>query len=643
MTAATSRVAELEGALSTAKALSEELGSLLLSFDARMGRLHESIMPVQSRSAALARASANVAIALEASERQLALLEIPRLLAPRLSGPVPDDIHAYLQDVEKLVAAAGEYEESAEESAGAAGALEEATRLLEQVCARCEKKLEEVLKRHGRDDRRVEAGAEPPASPLPFPVDDEALPLLQPLIEQLEALSYSSYPAALSRVRAAALAEVLGRLGLERVRGGAVLGKDGRTSLPADALTERVLLWARLLRWLVALVSAEAPLWERLLPTPALASAVLFDIARAPLDSLLGFAEALARDECGADKLFLLLELQGGLAAALPRLPPSLSSSGGGREAVRRAQRLRDAVEGRMRESFADLEGSVGRGERRGAGPDGAIHPTTASLMHSLRRLFDSPQLFDLLCGTEPLSEEELAALGPPPPPPPPQEGKKRRAAAAAAAAHAEAMAEWMASRCSEEALGEVGDAALACIVALLGQLDALSRPLLASRTPGLAPLFLMNNLHAVCQGVRRSPLLLRSLGEEWVAQQESVLSTHADGVLNATWGACAAELVSLEGLGGSSDRERERVKEKFRIFNDTFEAAVASLPHWTVPSLPLREELRRRLGEVVVEPYARFYAACADCGFTKNREKYVRFQPEGVESAFASFFEGLA
>jgi len=199
------RAQVLRAALERNGELTGQLCDLLVTFDARMGRLETAILPVQERSAALTRAAVNVAAAREATEAQLALLRVPEELSVRLRGEVPDDVGPYLEDMRRLTDAASAYEEQAEGSLAAAAALEAATALLETACGRCEAKLEAVLRRHARDDAWAEAGTEPPAS-LPSPFSDAALPLLHALVGQLEALSYDSYADAYARARAYASA-----------------------------------------------------------------------------------------------------------------------------------------------------------------------------------------------------------------------------------------------------------------------------------------------------------------------------------------------------------------------------------------------------------------------------------------------------
>jgi exocyst complex protein 7 len=194
--------------------------------------------------------------------------------------------------------------------------------------------------------------------------------------------------------------------------------------------------------------------------------------------------------------------------------------------------------------------------------------------MHALRRLFELPQLFDLLCGTDPPPRSRKNGTPPP---------------------------------ASEEALEEIGGTTLRVIMALHTALEARAH---ACKAPGLGDLFLLNNLHYMARTVRRAPLLLDTLGEDWLARQEALQASHSDALLAATWGAAAAEVSDTRGLAAASlsAKDRERVKDKFRIFNEALEGLSSQLPHWSVPDAELRGQLRAKLHAAVLPAYEELF-----------------------------------
>lgn len=580
------------------------------------------VCAAQERSGALSLASENLARAQALTEEVLAEFDLARSLESRLNAPVGDDLATYLADVDRLLDVAASFEEKAGAMRAAEPALRSAQELLSRAMARCEEKLKALLSAHARDDSALECGAEPPKGGLAPAVGEAALPALLLLVEHMDAVSYA-WQRSLVSVRARALEAALGRQGLGKLQASEV----GRA--PAEALAERALLWARLLRWLAAHAAPERGLAARLLASPSDGAVASF-VCGPPLEQLLAWGEALVRAPAQAERLFALLDVHCGARAQGALLAAALAG-GPASALLARLAALAQSAGDAARAAFQDMEASVGREERRGAGPDGTVHPLTAAAVLALRRLFEQPRLFDLLCGTQP----------------PPQaarpRGRGRRAAEGEGSPDASAAGADVSSSaaCSEEALEEAGATALRVIVALHTQLEARARGV---RVAGLGELFLLNNLGYVCAALRQAPLLRAALGDEWLERQEALVTAHGEAALEAVWGAAAAEVRDTRGLQPSSlsAKERERVKDKFRLFNEALEAAAGSLPHWSVPDEALRDELKRSLQQSVLHPYTALYNAFPAQTFTKFPDKYVKATPEEAERIFQSFFEGM-
>ena len=542
----------------------------------------------QERARALSVAADNVRAALAATEETLREFDVPRALEARLGAPVGDDVDAYLADVDKLLDAAAFFDDRVATLRAAEPALRGAKELLARAMARCAEKLRSLLDAHARDDSAAAPpGAEPPAE-LPPAVAAEALPAAAKLVQHMASVGDDEYEAVFVSTRSAALETTLRRQGLDK------LAAAEAPRLPPEALGERSLQWARLLRWAAALLAAEAPLATALLPAETAPDA-LAAVADASLNGVCGYGEAVAGAKRSADRLFAFVDVHTAAATALPQLRAALGGDDVECGAADRLEALRDVAGDAAAEAYTDLEASVGRDDRRPAGPDGTVHPLAASTMATLRRLFQAPQLFDMLTGVndrpptpppQPPPQRRSKRDPPPPPPPPPQ--------------------------ASEEALEEVGAAALRVIVALHSALDARGR---GCKAPGLRELFLLNNVAYVTRAVRRTPLLLDALGESWAEAQDSLADAHAEALVAATWGAAEAELRDLRGLDARSlgVKDRERVKDKFRTFNDALDTAAAAMPHWSVTDEALREQLRHRLQAAVLQPYEALYDAFAE------------------------------
>ena len=602
----------LKALLATNSTLTTELETILVNFDRRMGRLEEAILPVQERSGALRLASENLAKAAELTQAVLADFDVARGLDALLSAPVGDDVGAYLANVDKLLDVASKFQDRVDHSRAAEPALKAAQDLLTRAMGRCEEKLKQLLTSNARSDSQL-GGAEPEKQALGPAVSPDALPQLLELVQHMDAVAYTSYQRAYVAVRAKALDAVLQRAGLAKV---AEASADV-ARIPPEALTERAAVWARVMRWLVAFLGPERATAAQLLADPVDSQAVTA-LAERPLNTLLAFGAALFAGPHVAERLFAFLSVHAAAAEAVPKLQEPLAGPAGAK-ALQRLDALAEAAGEAAREAFEDLEASVGRGDSRPAGPDGTVHPLTAGSMHALRRVFDAPQHMDLLCGTEP--------------PPPPEAGQRKKKGKKQLEQE---------QLCSPEALEVAGGVAIRVIVAVHTQLESRARPL-AAKAPALAELFLANNVAYMTSIVTRTPLLASALGEEWVERQEGEVERHCDALVEATFGAVGDALNDLYGLdpGSLSTKDRERVKDKFRAFNEALEAHSQVMPQWSAPDEELRGRLRDKVMERVLKPYLVLFTQYADSSFTKFKEKYVRHTPQEAARAVAAFFEG--
>ena len=58
------------------------------------------------------------------------------------------------------------------------------------------------------------------------------------------------------------------------------------------------------------------------------------------------------------------------------------------------------------------------------------------------------------------------------------------------------------------------------------------------------------------------------------------------------------------------------------------------------VNDVNLRERLRKESKECIVKPFRDFFEKFAQKDFTKNRDKYIRYEPQDVEKMIENFFD---
>ncbi|KAK9187472.1 hypothetical protein WN944_018867 [Citrus x changshan-huyou] len=172
-------------------------------------------------------------------------------------------------------------------------------------------------------------------------------------------------------------------------------------------------------------------------------------------------------------------------------------------------------------------------------------------------------------------------------------------------------------------------------------------------KDPALTHLFLMNNIHYMVRSVRRSEAK-DLLGDDWVQIHRRIVQQHANQYKRTAW-AKILQCLSVQGLtssggggsvatdgGNSSGVSRALIKDRFKVFNIQFEELHQKQSQWTVPDTELRESLRLAVAEVLLPAYRSFvkrFGPLVENG--KNPQKYIRYSAEDLERMLGEFFEG--
>ena len=645
-------------------ATSSALTDVLAGFGGLLSRLEEAILPVQTRSEQLSAADARLAAASSSVTSLLAQLDGAKAAEKRLgAAALPSDATRWLSDVRAVVAHVASLSDARERGVRAAeGAAAAAAALLSSAGAKAGERLTTELdaataaataaaaaataasdaaldggkKRRGgrRDD------APPNELPLPPPLPEESLPSLRALCDGLHAAGCGGDAARrVASSRGGALGEALSAAGLDRLRlanqekqsqQSPKLGvSEQLAGVPGEALGEKALLWGRLLRCAVSSLAADcAPggALSQLLPEPDVAAAAGVVASCDAFEVLLRFGDALSTTPPSASRLFACLDAHAAAASASPALRALLPRS---HAAPPRLEAVAASCGALASACFADVVPSIGRDDKRPAPQDGGIHPCVAAGMRALRTLYDDhygPRFELLVAGSSASSSKQ----------------SRRRAEQSASSADASGSSQPP----SPEAASAVASAARS-VVSSLSALIASRAAALRSAPPGLGDLFSLNNGAFVALQAASSPQLAAALGgRAFLEAAQAEAESRLRSVVGATWGAAASLLGdgARSGLVPSrlSAKERETVKDRFRAFNECFEAAAPALPKWAAPDAALRSRLKEELGDAVLKPYGELFAAFADSGFTKFRERYVKHHPEEAARVFESFFEGL-
>lgn len=90
-------------------------------------------------------------------------------------------------------------------------------------------------------------------------------------------------------------------------------------------------------------------------------------------------------------------------------------------------------------------------------------------------------------------------------------------------------------------------------------------------------------------------------------------------------------------------DKDRAVIKEKFAGFNKELEEIIKVQRSYSIPDVELRESVKRDNKEYILPKYNAFYEMFSNLNFTKNREKYIKFTPEQISASIDRFFDVAA
>ncbi|WOH08871.1 hypothetical protein DCAR_0728322 [Daucus carota subsp. sativus] len=337
---------------------------------------------------------------------------------------------------------------------------------------------------------------------------------------------------------------------------------------------------------------------------PSISWNLFANLARTVLIQLLGFAEAVAITKSSTDKLFKFLDMY----ETLRDLIPAVSSDSGEEsenELKSEIENARDRIGQAAVNSFTDLENSIKNDVAKTPVPGGAVHPLTRYVMNylkyacefndALKDIFEKHTKFDSSA-----SDESSGSTSP-----------------------------------FSQRLVQVMDL-------LDANLEAKSK---LYKDPSLCYIFLMNNGRYILQKAKGTAEIHLVMGDTWCRKRSTVVRHYHKSYQRDTWGRLL-QCISLEGLQQGNGRVSKTVlKEKFKNFNTMFDEIHKTQSTWIVSDEQLLSELRASISAVVTPAYRSFlgrYRHVLD-GSRSHVEKYIKYQPEDIETLIEELFEGNA
>ncbi|XP_047962923.1 exocyst complex component EXO70A1-like isoform X1 [Salvia hispanica] len=627
------RAAQMREALLKSQSITDNMVSILGSFDHRLSALETAMRPTQLRTHAIRRAHENIDKTLKAAEVILSQFDLSRQAEAKILKGPHEDLESYLQAIEQLRNNV-QFFSNNRSFKSSDGVLNHTNNLLAKAISKLEEEFKQLLLSYSKPvepERLFEClpnSMRPSESPghstgkiqsssshhdnqnntsessvytTPALIPPRVLPLLHDLaLQMVQAGNQQQLQKTYRDTRSVVLEESLRKLGVEK------LSKDDVQKMQWEILEAKIGNWIHYMRIAVKLLFAgERKVCDQIFEGfDPLMDQCFAEVTAGSVAVLLSFGDAIAKSKRSPEKLFVLLdmyEIMRELHSEIEALFRGKACTEIRDSALGLTKRLAQTAQ----ETFGDFEEAVEKDATKTAVADGTVHPLTSYVINYVKFLFDYQstlkQLFQEFENKDD-SNSQLAAV------------------------------------------------TMRIMQALQTNLDGKSKQY---RDTSLTHLFLMNNIHYMVRSVRRSEAK-DLLGDDWVQRHRRVVQQHANQYKRIAW-AKILQCLSVQGLtssgggssvgadgGNSSGVSRAIVKDRLKTFNVQFEELHQRQSQWTVPDTELRESLRLAVAEVLLPAYRSFikrFGPLVENG--KNPQKYIRYTPEDLEHMLGEFFEG--
>lgn len=625
------RAAMMRESLQKSQTITDNVVSILGSFDSRLSALETAMRPTQVRTHAIRKAHENIDRTLKAAEVILAQFDISRQAEAKILKGPHENLESYLEAIDQLRSNIRFFSHK-KGFRNSDGMLNHVNSLLAKAISKLEEEFKQLLasyskpvepdrlfdglpnslrpssdqgdsgiKNHSNNHHEQQNNDLDATYTLPTLIPPRILPLLNDLAEQMVQAGHQQQLLKIYRdTRSSVLEESLRKLGVER------LGKDDVQKMQWEVLEAKIGNWIHFMRIAVKLLfGGERKVCDEIFQGfDSLSDQCFADVTTSSVSVLLSFGEAIARSKRSPEKLFVLLdmyEIMRELHSEIEMIFKGKACSEIRESALGLTKQLAQTAQ----ETFGDFEEAVEKDATKTAVLDGTVHPLTSYVINYVKFLFDYQstlkQLFqDFENGDG--TGSQLASI------------------------------------------------TMRIMQALQTNLDGKSKQY---KDIALTHLFLMNNIHYMVRSVRRSEAK-DLLGDDWVQRHRRIVQQHANQYKRNAW-AKILQCLSIQGLtssgggstvggdgGNSSGVSRALIKERFKTFNMQFEEFHQKQSQWTVPDTELRESLRLAVAEVLLPAYRSFvkrFGPLVENG--KNPQKYIRYSAEDLERMLGEFFEG--
>ncbi|KAM7068691.1 exocyst complex component 7 isoform 10-T10 [Molossus nigricans] len=167
---------------------------------------------------------------------------------------------------------------------------------------------------------------------------------------------------------------------------------------------------------------------------------------------------------------------------------------------------------------------------------------------------------------------------------------------------------------------------------------------------PALSAIFLHNSYNYILKALEKSELIQLVAVTQKTAErsyrehiEQQIQTYQRSSWLKVTDYIAEKNLPVFQPGVKLRDKERQMIKERFKGFNDGLEELCKIQKAWAIPDTEQRDKIRQAQKHIVKETYGAFLHRYGSVPFTKNPEKYIKYRVEQVGDMIDRLFDTSA
>lgn len=364
---------------------------------------------------------------------------------------------------------------------------------------------------------------------------------------------------------------------------------------------------------------------------PSASGTIFNDFARNEVIRLLDFAGAVSMTKRGSEKLFKILDMYEALRDLITEMnnPPCPDCWEQQLDPINtEIAEARDRIGEAAVNIVSDLQNSIKCEPNKSPVPGGAIHPLTRYVMNYMNNTCEYKDTLEQIFEYHGRSEQSPGST---PTHPSAQFSAINNVESDGESPHHSDLIPVTTPHFSKQS------------IRVIANLDTnLESKSWMYKDISLRYVFLMNNGRYILQKVRASTELHEVMGDNWCRRRSTVVRQFHKNYQRETW-IRLLHALSHEGIlvnGGKVNKSL--LKERFKNFNSMFEDIHKTQSTWVVSDEQLQSELRIAISAVVIPAYRSFLGRFKQYfESSKQVEKYIKYQPEDIETLIEGLFEG--